>query len=256
MSPSPLISIITVVYNGGQTILPTLQSVLGQSLENKEYIVVDGASKDNTLELLAPYRSQIAHLISEPDKGLYDAMNKGLKLASGQYVLFMNAGDCFYSSVTLADMFSELGAAEADVIYGETMMVNEAGEELGLRSERLPLSLPKRLTARSMQRGMVVCHQSFAVKRPLAGTYDTSWRYCADVDWVIRCLKVAKKSHRYSGIVCKFLEGGLSRKKLKGSLKERYEVLKKHFGFWPNLFNHVLIVFRSLWFIVKRGQLY
>jgi hypothetical protein len=107
-----------------------------------------------------------------------------------------------------------------------------------------------------MQRGMVVCHQSFAVKRSLAGTYDTSWRYCADVDWVIRCLKVADKSHRYSGIVCKFLEGGLSRKKLKGSLKERYEVLKKHFGFWPNLFNHGLIVFRSMWFIVKRGQLY
>jgi glycosyltransferase involved in cell wall biosynthesis len=256
MSAQPLISVITVVYNGESVILPTLQSVLSQSLREMEYIIIDGASKDKTLEIIDPYRSQITHLTSEPDKGLYDAMNKGLKLATGRFVLFMNAGDRFYSPLTLEEMFANEAARKADVVYGETMMVNEAGEELGLRSERLPLRLPEHLAYRSMQRGMVVCHQSFAVRRELAGTYDTSWKYCADVDWVIRCLKTTSNIYRYPGIVCRFLEGGLSRKKLKGSLKERYQVLKKHFGFWPNLFNHGLIVLRSVWFIVKRGKLY
>lgn len=256
MHPLPKVSIITVVFQGEAFLERTLLSVQRQTFKNKEYVVIDGGSIDGTLALIDKYKASVDTLISEPDKGLYDAMNKGLQLAKGDFVIFMNAGDTFFAPNTLKEIFQDERACQADLIYGETMMLDDDGKALGKRSELLPLKLPVQLTASSMQRGMVVCHQSVLVRRSLAQAYDLSYKYCADVDWLISILKRTTNVYYYQGIVSAFLHGGLSRKKLKNSLQERYKVLEKHFGFLPNMFNHIFIVFRSLAFILRRGKLY
>jgi glycosyltransferase involved in cell wall biosynthesis len=252
----PSVSVVTVVFNGADLIEGTMRSVLGQTYPNLEYVIIDGASSDGTPERIVALSDSRCKFLSEPDKGLYDAMNKGLQMATGSFVLFMNAGDAFYTADTLLQMFASLEAATSDVIYGETMIVAEDRSEKGTRSEMLPLKLPSKLTVHSMQRGMVVCHQSFMVKRTLAPSYLTQYRYCADVDWVIRCLKKAHSVYKYPGIIASFLDGGLSRKKLKGSLLERFLVLQSHFGFFRTVLNHVIILFRSVAFILRRGKLY
>ena len=119
--PHPKFSVITVTYNAGKVLEDTIQSVIFQTYRNVEYIIVDGNSKDNTLEIVDKYRNRISQVISEPDKGLYDAMNKGIQLATGNYLCFLNAGDEFHDNETLQKIVHTLKGMELpDVIYGET----------------------------------------------------------------------------------------------------------------------------------------
>lgn len=127
MVSSPLFSIITITYNAAETIETTFRSVVGQSFTDYEYIVVDGDSKDGTVDFLRSRKNCLAVFISEPDKGLYDAMNKGMHLAKGEYLIFLNAGDTFHSENTLADIAVSIGTSRPDVIYGETALVMISG---------------------------------------------------------------------------------------------------------------------------------
>jgi len=254
--PLPLISIITVTYNAGAFLERTIRSVQAQSYPHIEYLLIDGASKDQTMQIAEAHRASIHYLLSEPDEGLYDAMNKGLRAASGEYVLFLNAGDTFYAADTLARVFQH-HQEETDIYYGEAQLIDaESLQAKGLRSELTPHRLPKTLCWQDLRLGMVVCHQAFIVRRKLAPLYDTRFRYSADVDWVITCLKKAKKVTYTESIIATFLEGGLSSQKRRQSLEERYQVLAKHFGFLPNLFNHLRIVWRGLAFVLKRRKSY
>src|SRR5476651_671654 len=125
----PKLSVITIVYNNVRDIERTMLSVLNQTYPNIEYIIIDGASTDGTLAIIKKYESQIAKLISEKDGGIYYAMNKGLAVATGDYVLFMNSGDEFYTKDTVASVFAT--ADDADIYYGETEMVDDAVQSLG-----------------------------------------------------------------------------------------------------------------------------
>ncbi|MGL5637387.1 MAG: glycosyltransferase, partial [Bacteroidales bacterium] len=98
----PLFSIITVTYNAGNLLIPTMDSISAQTYKDYEYIIVDGCSKDHTLSLIESRKREITTFLSEPDKGIYDAMNKALRLATGEYILFMNAGDTLHSADTLS----------------------------------------------------------------------------------------------------------------------------------------------------------
>ena len=109
---------MTITYNAAETIETTFRSVVGQSFTDYEYIVVDGDSKDGTVDFLRSRKDCLAVFISEPDKGLYDAMNKGMHLAKGEYLIFLNAGDTFHSENTLADIAVSIGSSRPDVIYG------------------------------------------------------------------------------------------------------------------------------------------
>lgn len=240
----PTISIITVCYNAAGTIEETICSVLGQTWKNIEYIIVDGASKDNTLNIVQKYRSRIARIISEKDKGLYDAMNKGLQLATGDYVLFLNADDLLYAADTLEKAFSN--CKEADAIYGEAMFVNSAGEEMGLRSAQTPHKVPARLNWRSLRYGMVVSHQAFIIRRSLAGPFDLQYAVCADIDWMIRCLKQCSSTCNAHAVICNFRTGGISKQQQKEGWRERFLILSRHYGTASNLFNHVYIGWRYL----------
>ncbi|MDF9830957.1 glycosyltransferase family 2 protein [Parabacteroides sp. PF5-6] len=225
---TPVFSIITVTYNAAQWLERTLLSVLRQSYPHVEYLIIDGGSTDGTVELIEQYQSGIAYWISEPDRGLYDAMNKGLRRATGDYVLFLNAGDCLHTANTLQEITASLKKSVSlpDVIYGDTQIVDAEGNSLGLRR----LRPPRRLTWKSFRMGMLVCHQSFIARREIAPSYDTTYKLVADYDWCIQCLKKAKGIKNTRMILSDFLEEGLSTVQRKASLKERYAIMTKYYG--------------------------
>ena len=242
----PLFSIITICYNAEATLEKTIQSVLAQTYPNVEYIVVDGASKDNTLAIINRYRPQLSKVVSEPDKGLYDAMNKGIGLATGDYLCFLNAGDTFFSASTLQEMVATLPAdKQPDVIYGETALVDAEGQFVRMRR----LQAPEVLTWRSFRQGMLVCHQAFFARRELVPLYDLQYRFSADFDWCIRIMKQSRLLHNTHLTLVNYLDEGLTTRNQKASLKERFRIMVKHYGLFSTLLHHLWFVFRA---IIKR----
>lgn len=221
-------SIVTVTYNASAWLERTILSVLNQSYPHIEYLIIDGGSTDGTVDIIKQYESGLAYWISEPDKGLYDAMNKGLQRATGDFVWFMNAGDTIYSSDTLQEIMTSLKKKVSlpDIIYGDTLIVDAEGHSLGLRR----LRPPKQLTWKSFRMGMLVNHQSFIARREIAPLYDLTYRYVADFDWCIQCLKRAKGIYNTRKVLSNFLEDGLSSRQRKASLKERYKVMQNYYG--------------------------
>lgn len=252
----PKLSIITITYQAEAYIERTLQSVFEQGCsEEIDYIVVDGASKDRTLEIIEANKAQINQVISEKDQGIYDAMNKGMQRAKGEYILFLNAGDTFASSSTLKKILFEL-AANPDVLFGEAIFVNNEGQPLGLRSEVTPHRLPAQLSWRDFKYGMLVCHQAFIAKRSIAPLFNLEYRLSSDIDWEIQVLKNSKHVLKSTTPICNYLMGGASVQNLKRSWKERYQVLKSHFGLLPNLIHHIIIVARGIGFALKKQGKY
>lgn len=253
---SAKLSIITITYQAEKYLERTIQSVLTQGHRDAiEYIVIDGASKDGTLAIIEKYTNQINQFISEPDKGIYDAMNKGLQRASGDYVIFMNAGDRFADEKTVGQLISAM-ESNPDVIFGDAMFVDEAGKTLGLRSEVTPHKIPTNLSWKSFQYGMVICHQSFVAKRNIAPLFDLHFRLSSDIDWEIKCLKLAKEIIQIQAPICQYLIGGASVQNLKRSWQERFEILKRHFGFGNALWSHLIIILRGINFARKKGGKY
>ena len=239
----PKFSIITVTYNAGKVLEDTIQSVIFQTYRNVEYIIVDGHSKDNTMEIVDKYRNHISKVISEPDKGLYDAMNKGIRLATGDYLCFLNAGDKFHDSETLQKIVHTLKGQELpDVIYGETAIVDEEGHFLHMRR----LSTPAHLNWKSFKQGMLVCHQAFFVNRELAinHLYDLQYRFSADFDWCIRIMKKAKCLHNTRLTLIDYLNEGMTTKNHKASLKERFCIMAKHYGL-------ISTILHRGWFVIR-----
>ena len=241
--PTPKFSIITVTYNAEKVLEDTIQSVIAQTYRHIEYIIVDGASKDSTLSIINKYCSRIHAVISEPDKGLYDAMNKGISLASGDYLCFLNAGDCFHADNTLQQMVHTLKSNELpDVLYGETAIVNSQRHFIRMRR----LSAPERLTWKSFRQGMLVCHQAFFAKRTLAEPYNLSYRFSADFDWCIRIMKKARTLHNTHLTIIDYLEEGMTTQNHKASLKERFRIMAKHYGLISTTIQHIWFVLRML----------
>ena len=241
--PHPKFSIITVTYNAEKVLEDTIQSVIFQTYRNVEYIIVDGASKDHTLDIVNKYHNRINKVISEPDKGLYDAMNKGIQLATGDYLCFLNAGDKFHDSETLQKIVHTLKGQELpDVIYGETAIVDEEGHFLHMRR----LSTPAHLNWKSFKQGMLVCHQAFFVNRELAinHLYDLQYHFSADFDWCIRIMKKAKCLHNTRLTLIDYLNEGMTTKNHKASLKERFCIMAKHYGLISTILHHG-------WFVIR-----
>jgi len=239
----PKISIITVCYNAEDTIESTIYSVRNQTYTNIEYIVIDGNSTDKTKDIILQHRHFITKFISEQDNGLYYAMNKGLDMAEGEYVWFLNAGDRIPHSNTLAKIMASSYLLQ-DIYYGQTKIINKEGKVIGKRR----LSAPEILTKDSLKWGMLVCHQSFIVSRKIAVHYNTKYKITADYDWMLRVIERANPSliRRSSRTYCYFLEGGLSTKKMNKANKERYQIMIEHFGFAKATFYNFLMLFRFI----------
>ncbi len=249
---NPKISIITVVYNGADLLEGTIQSVVNQTYTNIEYLIVDGASKDGTLDIIQKYESKITKWISEPDKGLYDAMNKAIDLATGDFLWFMNTGDQILKEHTLEKMMGSI-EQDTDVLFGEVMLVDEQRKHIGTRSELSTQKLPEQLDWKSLKTGMVVCHQGFLPRRSLVKKYMDN-NLSADIDWVISILKKSRKNTNTKMIVAEYLMGGVSKQRHQQSLKDRYSILQKHYGTIPNFLNHIYIFGRAVLNKLQKGN--
>ncbi len=242
----PKFSIITVTYNAGNVLENTIQSIITQTYKNVEYIIIDGGSKDNTLDIAHRYSKHISMLVSEPDKGLYDAMNKGLKLATGDYVCFLNAGDCLHEDETLFLIVRSINKNFLpDIIYGETQIVDIEGHFLHMRR----LSTPEYLNWKSFQNGMLVCHQAFLTRREVAikNMYNLKYRFSADFDWCIRVMKDSTTFHNTHITIIDYLNEGMTTQNHKASLKERFNIMSNHYGICSTILHHIWFVLRMLY---------
>lgn len=255
-------TIITVTFNAADVFMRTAESVMRQTYNEVEHIIVDGASSDNTVALAEEYKRKsdeaknghYIHIASEPDKGLYDAMNKGRRLATGDYICFLNAGDFFPCAETLEIIASNARINELDdtgkqlpaVLYGDTAWVDNEGNYIGMRH----LSPPERLDWRSFRYGMLVCHQAFYARTDIAQTipYDLRYRHSADVDWCIRVMKEAEGAGlalvNVHAIVAYYQREGQSTKYHRASLFERFSIMRRHYGLATTVLMH-------LWFVVR-----
>jgi glycosyltransferase involved in cell wall biosynthesis len=244
----PVFSVVTVVYNGELLLSGTMESVRSQTYPHVEYIVVDGASSDGSLQVVTSFAEKMPSLrwVSEPDKGLYDAMNKGLRMATGDFVLFLNAGDWLHAPDTI-EKLAELAMADPsiDVLYGETMLVDDNRVPHGTMSKLSTKRVPRKLHWGMYLGGMLVVHQSFVPRRTVAPEYRLSAGLCADYDWCIEILKKSRSNAHAGIVVTDYLMGGLSKKRHRQSLRERFGIMWRHYGLLPTLLAHVWIVLRS-----------
>jgi len=184
---NPRFSIITVCRNEEHSIGKTCESIVAQTHSDFEWLVIDGASTDGTLKALDPYRDRITHLVSEPDDGIFDAMNKGIASARGEYLVFMNGGDCFASDKALEWVSAE---TTADLIYGDTYH-DSSNERLVTYPDQLPKGY---FLNNTLPHQATYYHRSLFDKH---GTYDTSYRIAGDYDLHVRLFEVAGVSHHH-----------------------------------------------------------
>ena len=253
-------TVITITYNAEHVLERTLNSVLHQTYKDVEHLIIDGASKDDTLQMAEAYKersdvSGYGHkviVVSEPDHGIYDAMNKGLTQASGDYVVYMNAGDFFPGDDTLEQVahrcrLNECPSGELPgILYGNTDIVDGEGNFLHPRR----LQPPDRLSWRSFRHGMLVCHQAFYARTDIAKNlqYDTRHRYSADVDWCIRVMRETERLglplYNINMVVANYTEEGETTRHHRESLRERYKVMANHYGQISTFLMHC-------WFVVR-----
>ena len=251
----PKLSIITINFNNLAGLKKTVESVGGPLPLDCEWIVVDGLSTDGSVEFIdyAPF----THKIIEKDRGIYDAMNKGLKAANGDFVWFMNSGDRFHSSDSVSRMIYFIEQfPEIDCFYGDTEFVNEQYEPLGLISKLKPQKFPKNLNKNSFRTGMSICHQSFVVKKSKCDEYNLQYKFAADVDWIIRILKKKPSTKAVDFVVADFAVGGSSYQHTQKAMKERYRILAEHYGWLSNILAHTWIVIRRILFNLKGREQY
>lgn len=239
----PLISIVTITFNAASTLPATMKSVERQSFRDFEHIIIDGASTDNTLDIARNMGTDRLRILSEPDNGLYDAMNKGMDMARGKYLIFLNSGDAFHSSDTLA-AYAREAEKDADIIFADTVIVDSERRIISPRH----LAAPSELTFRSFAAGMLICHQAFMVKKEIAPAYDLSYRFSADYDWTVRCIarSTPAKCVNLHRIAIDYLSEGLTdRNKIK-SLAERFHIMCRHYGTVSTLGRHIGFVGRAI----------
>lgn len=196
----PKITIITVCFNAVNLIERTIQSIINQNYSYIEYIIVDGDSKDGTIEIINKYSGNITKLISEKDNGLYDAMNKGIDLASGEWVLFMNAGDTFASDKIISEIFLA-NEHSADVIFGDTLNRYKWG-----------FVFAEGRAFNGMERRMPFCHQSTFVRRNVLkdNKFDLSYKVSADHNQFYNLYKNGFKFKHLPIIISVFDTSGVS----------------------------------------------
>ncbi len=227
------ITVVTVTYNAAEWLEKTIQSVLSQDYPNIEYIIIDGGSSDGTLEVIRNYESHLDYWISEPDKGIYDAMNKGILVASGDWINFMNAGDTFASCATLSDIICEL-TPEIGLFCGAIQRVNENGDLLEIR-------LPNKL--QSVWHLIPAWHQAMLIKTSLMKQYlyDTGYKIAGDHDFILKCFSRGEQFKFTNKILCHMLSGGLNEQE---STRTRIESLFALSRYVPD----EKLIYGSVWY--------
>lgn len=236
MKKTPLFAIITVCRNAAGTIGRTLASVDAQTFGDYEHMVVDGASTDNTASIVESFANSRRVFVSEPDRGIYDAMNKGMSLSHGKYLIFLNAGDAFHSPDVLKRYAEAIrSGGKPGVVYAQTDIVDDSGRRIGPRH----LTAPDKLTLASFAQGMTVCHQAFVALRLIAPLYNVKYRFSADYEWCIRCLQHSRRNVGLTDMVAiDYLDGGLTTRNRLASLLERFRIMSYYYGLTSTVLRH------------------
>lgn len=221
----PLVSVITVVYNGEKYLEETIQSVIHQTYDNVEYIIIDGGSIDGTLEIIKKYEDRIDYWVSEKDSGIYDAMNKGLVITLGEWLNFLNGADTFYVSTLLADVFNGKSTEKYDLIYGDFHIV-------GKDDKPIRVLKADELNKKSVQKGMIINHQSIFTKKVKTPFYNVQYRYKAEWNWLIDLLyKNDVQNLYYTNFPIVYYKlGGYSAQWFENDFKEYLQIKYKRFG--------------------------
>ena len=216
----PLITVVTVVLNDSQGLMKTINSVLSQNYKNIEYIIIDGGSTDETKKLLIEYKEKVSFILSEPDNGIYDAMNKGIKHANGMWINFMNAGDVFFNDDTIKNVVERI-TGDYDIIYGHANLVRKNGSvDLQKASERLD----------EIWKRMQFCHNSLFAKATCLKEhmFNITYRIAADCEFVVWCYKNNKALKYIDLVICKYQTGGFSEVNKILRLLDRWHILLKY----------------------------
>jgi glycosyltransferase involved in cell wall biosynthesis len=219
------ISIITVCYNSATTITDTLCSVGDQSYDNIEHIVVDGGSCDGTIDLVSRHGRRVSKIVTEPDGGIYDAMNKGLRLATGEYVSYLNSDDYYSDKTVIQQVVKAIHETNADAIYGDLSYVKRNDPKKRVRYWKSQMFLPG-----SFVRGFAPPHPTFFMKRKLLdelGGFDLSYSLAADFDLMFRALEIKKCTSTYVPLeLTRMRTGGATNISLKNIICQNQEILR------------------------------
>ncbi len=219
------ISIITSVYNNQETIAEAMDSVLSQTYTDIEYIIIDGGSTDDTVNIIKSYQNRIAVFISEPDKGIYDGLNKGIKLATGDVIGFLHSDDLYENNTVIEQVAQAFIENEIDSVYGDLTYVNKSDPTKVIRYWK-----SGEFTLKKLGRGWMPPHPTFFVKRDIyqqRGQFDTSFKIAADYDLMLRFLGKYKISTDYiPNVLIKMRVGGESNKSLKNVIRKSTEDLQ------------------------------
>ncbi|MGI6589574.1 MAG: glycosyltransferase family 2 protein [Candidatus Iainarchaeum sp.] len=249
---NPKISIITVSFNASKTIEATIKSVLSQSYKNIEYIIVDGKSTDDTLEIIKKYKKRITKVISKKDKGLYDAMNKGVKNCTGDYVFFLNADDVFKDMDVVRKIAKEFDE-NVDFVFGDV--------EFFYPDEKKCVRISREASISELKKGNMPPHQGTFVKKDLLEKYpfDLNYFSSADFDFFSKIIINGAKSKKLDFVVAINTIGGVSSGSI--SYKETEEIVKKNFGMFNylsllmkhRLLSNIKIVFNKFGIKIHKG---
>src|SRR5690606_6532908 len=239
------ISIITVCYNSSETIEDTLKSVASQTYNDIEYIIIDGNSKDNTLEIISKYKHIVSRLVSESDKGLYDAMNKGIKLATGDYIGILNSDDTFYEPETIAKVANFLAKNPLDACTGDIVQ-HRNGKVIRKYSS-------KNWSPEKLKIGYMPPHPSIFFKRELFqkfGLYQLGYKIAADYELIIRYFLKFGISYKYSGIITTSMAVGGESSSGMSSYKKITEEVDKGFKSNDIAYSPFKVKYRFVWKIL------
>ena len=220
----PTFTIITVCLNIASTIRRTCESIVNQTFQDFQWIVVDGASTDGTLDILKEYSSRINILISEPDKGIYNAMNKGIKFAIGEYINFMNGGDEFFDNTVLEMIFNK--KITSDVVYGDSIYISKTKEEL--------FSTENPITSYGLYYFYRLAHASSFIKTNIQKKYKYNEKMCisADREFFSKLFVLNYSFQKYNIIISKFYTDGISNQNIKLKTHEDIIIKKKYLKKW------------------------
>ncbi|MFY0687758.1 MAG: glycosyltransferase [Cyclobacteriaceae bacterium] len=219
------LSIVTVVRNDANGLERTLQSVIAQTFKDLEYVVIDGNSSDDTISVIERNENQIDKWISEADNGIYDAMNKGINISKGEWVIFLNAGDEFANENVLESVFKEEEATDK-IIYGDSILIGK-DQQTHMKAKTFSRNNLVLWGTR------VLCHQAIFVKRAVLGSYDLNYLLKAELNWYFDLLTNVKASNirQIPEAIVKYELGGIGEQRIFLNLREHIKVLYKRTGF-------------------------
>jgi len=230
------ISIITVCFNSEETIRDTIESVINQTYADIEYIIVDGASKDRTLSIIEEYKDRISTLISEPDSGIYDAMNKGVSFATGEFVGTLNSDDLFNDTNIIKELADFLKKnPELDGSYADLVFVKRQNTNMVVRRYSSKIFSPGKIRF-----GIMCPHPTFYAKKKLFdefGTYDTTYPIAADFELITRFIRRGARLGRFNAVMVKMRQGGISTSGFTQRVSQNFELIRacKQNGIYTNI---------------------